>query len=57
MHPYAHPLHLKVVKHLAYVDIDDWVYSLNHRTSPSFAAQELPRILDDFQKLGEREWP
>ena len=40
-------------------DIDDfdWVYSLNHRTLPSFVAQELPRILGDFQKLGEGEGP
>jgi hypothetical protein len=49
-HPYAHPLHMNVVKHLACVwhwcGINlDWVYSLNHWTSPSFVAQELPRFL------------
>ena len=40
---------MNVVKHLACVwhwyGINlDWVYSLNHRTSPSFVAQELPRF-------------
>ena len=49
-HPYAHPLHMNVVKHLACVwhwyEINlDWVLSLNHCTSPSFVAQELPRFL------------
>jgi hypothetical protein len=29
----------------------DWVYRLNHRTSPSFGAHELPRFLGDFPKL------
>ncbi len=29
----------------------DWVYSLNHRTSPSFVARKLPRFLGDFPKL------
>jgi hypothetical protein len=56
MNPYAHPLHMKVVKHLACVwhwcGINlDWVYSLNHCTSPSFVAQELPRFLGDLQSL------
>ena len=48
---------MKVVKHLVccvwhWYGINlDWVYSLNHRTSPSFVAQELPRFLDDIPKL------
>jgi hypothetical protein len=55
-YPYSHPLHMNVVKHLVCVrhwcEISfDWVYSLNHSTSPSFVAQELPRILGDFPKL------
>ena len=58
-HPYSHPLHMKVVKHLVCVwhwcEISfDWVYSLNHCTSPSFVAQKLPRFLGDFPKLGGR---
>ena len=32
----------------------DWVYSLNHRTSPSFVAQGLPRYLGNFPKLGQQ---
>jgi hypothetical protein len=56
MDPFVHPLHMKVVKHLAcvwhwYEICFDWVYSLNHCTSPSFVAQELPRFLGDFPKL------
>jgi hypothetical protein len=57
-HPYAHPQHMKVVKHLVYVwhwcEINPgWVYSVDHRISPWFAvAWELPRILAKFQKLG-----
>jgi hypothetical protein len=56
---------MKVVKHLACIwhwcaGINlDWVYSLNHRTSPSFVAQELPRFLGEFPKLckhGLLEW-
>ena len=44
-HPYAHPQHMKVVKHFVYVwhwyEINlDWVYSLNHRTSPPFVVWE-----------------
>ncbi len=56
---------MKVVKHLeciwhwcAGINLD-WVYSLNHRTSPSFVAQELPRFLGEFPKLckhGLLEW-
>jgi hypothetical protein len=47
---------MKVAKHLSCVwhwcGISfDWVYSLNHSTSPSFVAQELPRFLGDFPKL------
>jgi hypothetical protein len=51
---------MKVVKHLACVwhrcGISfDWVYSLNHCTSPSFVAQELPRFLgSNFPKLGQQ---
>jgi len=61
-HPYSHPLHMKFVKHLACVwhwcGISlDWVYSLNHRTSPSFLDQELPRFLGDFPKIGQWERP
>ena len=61
-HPYSHPQHMKVVKRLACVwhwyGINlDWVYSLNHCTSPSFVAQELPRFLGDFPKLGQWEQP
>jgi hypothetical protein len=52
---------MKVVKHLVCVwhwcGINlDWVYIINHCTSPSFVAQELPRFLGDFPKLGRREW-
>jgi hypothetical protein len=54
-HPYAHPLHMKVVKHLACVcqwcEINlDWVYSLHHYISPRFLAKELPRILGGLPK-------
>jgi hypothetical protein len=61
-HPYAHPQHMKAVKHLSYVwhrcAINlDWVYSLNHRISPSFIAWALPRILPKFPKLGQHEQP
>jgi hypothetical protein len=61
-HPYSHPLHMKIVKDLAWVwhwcGIDlDWVYSLNHCTSPSFVAQELPRFLGEFPKFGQWERP
>jgi hypothetical protein len=53
---------MKVVKRLACVwhwyGINlDWVYSLNHCISPSFVAQELPRFLGDFPKLGQWEQP
>jgi hypothetical protein len=64
-HLYSHPLHMKVVKLLfacvwhwcwsAGINLD-WVYSLNHCTSPSFVAQELPRFLGEFPKLGQQEW-
>ena len=55
-HPYAHPQHIRFVKHLAcfwnWCGINlDWVYSLNHCTSPSFVAQEIPRFLGVFPKL------
>ena len=61
-HPYAHPQHMKVVKLLAYVwhwcEINlGWVYSLNHRISPSVIAWKLPRILPKSQKLGQHEQP
>jgi hypothetical protein len=57
MHPYAHSLHMMVVKHLTCVwhwcGINlDWVYSLNHCTSPSFVAQELPRFLPKALSAG-----
>jgi hypothetical protein len=44
-HPYAHPLHMKIFKHLAcvwhwYWISLDWVYSLNHCFLPSFVHQE-----------------
>jgi hypothetical protein len=47
---------MKVVKYLACVrhwcGINlDWVYSLNHCTSPSFVAQEITRFLGNFPKL------
>ena len=55
-HPYAHPQHMKVVKHFVYVwhwcEIDlGWVYSLNHRISPWFVAWELPRSLANSKSL------
>ena len=61
-HPYAHPLHMKIFKYLTCVwhwcGISlDWVYSLNHRTSPLFLDQELPRFLGDFPKFGQWERP
>jgi hypothetical protein len=48
-HPYAHPQHMKVVKHFVYAwhwpEINlDWVYCLNQCISPSVIAWELPRI-------------
>ncbi len=61
-HPYAHPQHIKVVKHLSYIwrwcEMNmGWVYSLNHRISPSLISWELPRFLAKFQKLGRHERP
>jgi hypothetical protein len=34
-----------------------WVYSLNHRISPSLISWELPRFLAKFQQLGRHERP
>ena len=60
-HPYAHPQHIKVVKHLLYVwhwreTNMGWVYSLNHRISPCVLGWEMRRFLAKNQKLGRHEW-
>ena len=57
MDPYAHPLHMKVVKHLVYVWYgcvihSGWVWSLIACVMVWFAAQQWPRILADFPNLG-----
>ena len=45
MHPYPHPLHMKIVNHLSYVwsgcgNQSMWVWSLNHCTRTSFGAKQ-----------------
>ena len=57
MDPYAHPLHMKVVKHLVYVWYgcvihSGWVMSLNACVVVRFVDQQWPRILADFPNLG-----
>jgi hypothetical protein len=52
-------LHIHIVKHLVYVwhwcEMNmGWVYSLNHRISPSLIGWELPRFLAKSQKLAGR---
>jgi len=61
-HPYAHPQHVKVVKHLIYIwhwcEMNmGWVYSLNQLISPSHISRDLPRFEAKFQKLGRHEQP
>jgi hypothetical protein len=48
-HPYAHPQHMKVLKHLIYIQYgcgkqSAGVYSLNHDTTTSFGIRLTPII-------------
>jgi hypothetical protein len=60
-HPYAHPQHIKIVKHLLHVEHScashlGWVlYSLNHYTILFVAPREGPIILGNFQRLGQQD--
>ena len=58
IHPYAHPQHMKAMKHLICVwhwsgRPLGWVYGLNHHAKLWFAPLEEPEILGNFQKLGQ----
>jgi hypothetical protein len=49
---------LPKILYVFYIDVEDnldWVYNFNNHSWLSFDAQELPRILGDFQKLGQGE--
>ena len=57
IHPYAHPQHMKAVKHLICVwhwcgGPLGWVYILSLCVTHWFAPLEVPRFLGYFQKLG-----
>ena len=56
IHPYAHPQHMKDVKHLSCVgrgcvNQSMWVWSLNQCTRASFSTKQWPRILVDLPNL------
>ena len=61
MDPYAHPQHMKVVKHLSYDwrgwgNHSMWVWSLNQCTRASFAVPQRIRISADFPNLSQLFW-
>jgi hypothetical protein len=58
MDPYAHPQHMKVVKHLSFVEQECGNHSmlgtsLNNCTMTSFETQQRCRISAGFPNLGE----
>ena len=60
-HPFAHPQHMKMAKHLLHVDHScashlGWVlYSPNHYTILFVAPREVFIILGNFQRLGQKD--
>ena len=56
MHPYAHPQHMKVLKHIVYFQYgcgmqSVMVYSLNHDITTSFALSHTPIFLKSTPHL------
>jgi hypothetical protein len=61
MHPYAHPQHLKVLKHFAYIQYGCGmqsmrVFSLNHDTATSFRAGKLASYVQNGGRSINNHW-